>query len=97
MYEFHAESQQAPASEGLAQGPYVAAIAELEPTTLRTKGVEYTNAPPRPMYNVFMRQNVCLSGRFGESGMKKFQGVPFKQFVLNFLSSLKYFYFASGV
>ena len=39
---------QATASEGLAQGPYVAARAGLERMTLRTKGDESTNEPPRP-------------------------------------------------
>src|SRR6218665_1633050 len=38
--EFHAEGPQATASEGLAQGPYVAARAGFEPATLRTIGVE---------------------------------------------------------
>ena len=46
--EFHAEAQQATASEELAEGPYVAARAEFEPAILRTKGAEFTNAPPRP-------------------------------------------------
>ena len=46
--EFHAEAPQATASEGLAQGPYMAAGAGFEPTTLRTKGDESTNEPPRP-------------------------------------------------
>ena len=46
--EFYAEAPQATASEGLAQGPYEAAIAGFEPTTLRTKGDESTNEPPRP-------------------------------------------------
>ena len=32
-------------SEGLAQGPYMAARAGFEPTTLRSKGVVSTNAP----------------------------------------------------
>ena len=41
--EFHAE-----VSEGLAQGPYVAARAGVEPMTLRTKDVDSTNAPPTP-------------------------------------------------
>ena len=45
--EFHAESPQAIASEGLAQGPYVAARAGYEPANLRRKGGESTNAPPR--------------------------------------------------
>ena len=36
----HAEVLQATASEGLAQGPYVAAIAGFEPVTLWTQGTE---------------------------------------------------------
>ena len=47
--EFHAEAPQATVSEGLAQGPYVAARAEVEPMSLRTKGVDSNNGPPRPM------------------------------------------------
>ena len=35
-------------SEGLAQGPNVAARAGIEPMTLRTKGVDSANALPRP-------------------------------------------------
>ena len=38
---------QATASEGLAQGPYVAARVGFEPTTLRTKGAESTNETTR--------------------------------------------------
>ncbi len=34
-------------SEGLAQGPYVAAGAGFEPATLRTQGTELTTEPPR--------------------------------------------------
>ena len=45
--EFHAEAPQATASEGLAQGSYVAARAGFELTTLRTKVNEFTNEPPR--------------------------------------------------
>ena len=45
--EFHAEAPQAIASEGLAQGPYVAARAGFEPRILWTKCVEYTNEPSR--------------------------------------------------
>ena len=57
--EFHAEAPQAIASEGLAQGPFVAARAGsgYQPPTLRTKGDEFTNEPPlsttRIRYNVF--------------------------------------------
>src|SRR6218665_3012328 len=46
--EFHAKAPQATASEGRAQGPYVAATAGFEPTTLRSKGMDFTSAPPRP-------------------------------------------------
>src|SRR6218665_484310 len=46
--EFHAEVPQATASEGLFQGSYVAASSGFEPATLRTKGDESTNGPPRP-------------------------------------------------
>ena len=48
--EFHAKAPQATASEGLAQGPYMAAIVGFEPTTLQTKGVDSTNEPPHPTY-----------------------------------------------
>ena len=48
MSEFHVEAPQATASEGLAQGPYVAARAGFELTTLRTKGDESTPEPPWP-------------------------------------------------
>ena len=44
----HAEAQQATPSEGLAQCPYVATIAGFEPAILRSKGINSTNAPPRP-------------------------------------------------
>src|SRR6218665_790430 len=45
--EFHAEAPQATVSEVLAQGPYMAARAGVEPMTLGTKGVDSTKAPPR--------------------------------------------------
>src|SRR6218665_614832 len=41
-------SAQATVSKGLAQGPYVVARAGVEPTTLRLRVVDLTNAPPRP-------------------------------------------------
>ena len=44
----HADALQATVSEGRAQGPYVAARAEFEPTTLRSKGIDSTSATPRP-------------------------------------------------
>jgi len=46
--KFHAKAPQAIASEGLAQGPYLANRAGFEGATLGTKGDEYTNEPPRP-------------------------------------------------
>ena len=52
--EFHAEAPQATASEGLAKGPYVAARAGFEPTTLRSKGVDSTNAPLRPTIRTYL-------------------------------------------
>ena len=42
----HAEALQAIAGKGLAQGPYMAARAGFEPTTLWLNGVVSTNAPP---------------------------------------------------
>src|SRR6218665_1181402 len=39
---------QATAGKGLAQGPYVAARAGVEPTTLQLKVIVSTKAPPRP-------------------------------------------------
>src|SRR6218665_4000291 len=41
-------SAQATAGKGLTQGPYVAARAGVEPTTLRLKVIVSTKAPPRP-------------------------------------------------
>ena len=35
-------------SEGLSQGPYVAARVGYEPATFRTQGAKLTNEPPRP-------------------------------------------------
>jgi len=46
--EFHAEAPQATVSEGLSQGPYMAARAGVEPVTLRTKGVDSIKVPPSP-------------------------------------------------
>src|SRR6218665_2278555 len=41
-------SSQATVSKGLAQGPYVVARAGVEPTTLRLRVNDLTNAPPHP-------------------------------------------------
>src|SRR6218665_4042834 len=42
------EALPATASEGLAQVSYVAATTVFKPATLRSKGINSTNAPPRP-------------------------------------------------
>src|SRR6218665_2010781 len=41
-------SAQATAGKGLAQGPYMAGRAGVEPTTLRLKAIDSTKAPPCP-------------------------------------------------
>src|SRR6218665_2873666 len=41
-------SEQATVGKGLAQGPYMAARAGVEPTTLRLKAIDSTKAPPCP-------------------------------------------------
>jgi len=38
-------------SEGLSQGPYVAARAGFEPATLRTQGNELSTEPLRPIFS----------------------------------------------
>src|SRR6218665_1993295 len=45
-------SAQATVSKGLAQGPYAAARARVEPTTLRLRLIDLTNAPPRPTFPI---------------------------------------------
>ena len=49
--EVSRRSAQATAGKGLAQGPYLAARAGVEPTTLRLKVIVSTKAPPRPTYH----------------------------------------------
>ena len=48
VLEFHAKAPQATAIEGLAQGPYLAASAGFESTTLWSTGIDSTNEPPCP-------------------------------------------------
>jgi len=57
--EFHAEASQATVSEGLAQGHYVTARAGFETATLRTKGDESTNEPPRHTANIIVKFSKC--------------------------------------
>src|SRR6218665_3110534 len=47
--EVSRRSAQATVGKRLAQGPYVAARAEVEPTTLRLRIIDLTYAPPRPV------------------------------------------------
>ena len=58
---FHTEAPQATGSEGLAQGPYVAAREGFKPATLRTKEVESTNAAPRPAAKLSISNSTELS------------------------------------
>ena len=48
LYWSFTRSAQATVSKGLALGPYMAARAGVEPTTLRLRFIDLTNAPPRP-------------------------------------------------
>ena len=49
-------------SEGLAQGIYVATRAAFEAMTLRTKGVDTTNAPPTPQ--ILLCQIIMVNAHF---------------------------------
>src|SRR6218665_3316143 len=71
--EFHAEAPHATVSEGLAQGLYVVARAGVEPTTLRTKGVESINAPPRP---TTIMSTLTAHCRWEDSATKTMTGHP---------------------
>src|SRR6218665_1805310 len=55
----HAEALQATASDGLVQGPYVAARVRFEPATLRSKIIDSTNAPPHP--TMLLKGNIMLT------------------------------------
>src|SRR6218665_297735 len=51
-------SAQATGGKGLAQGPYMAAKAGVEPTTLRLKAIDSTKVPPCPMSHIHLY--VCM-------------------------------------
>src|SRR6218665_2330472 len=76
--EVHAETPQPILSEGLAQGPYVAARAGVEPMTLRTKGVNSTNGPPCPTKFLLMRKmlHTCLQTVYGSASQTFFCRLP---------------------
>src|SRR6218665_1200000 len=63
-------SAQATASKGLAQGPYMAARAGVEPTTLRLRVIASTNAPPNPTMTSQSALEFCPihcpNGRLGQ-------------------------------
>src|SRR6218665_1010552 len=50
-------------SEGPAQGPYVAARAEIEPPNLRLKGVDSTNGPLRRTNNCGLASGLKMKRR----------------------------------
>ena len=54
-------SAQATAGKGLAQGPYMAARAGVEPTTLRLRVIASSNAPPCPTCLVFLIYTVIYT------------------------------------
>ena len=68
------EALQASVSEGLAQGPYVAARAGFEPEILLSKGIDSTNAPPHPtdVRVVFIFYSTPMGIFRGSSGSKSF-------------------------
>ena|SRR6218665_1243793 len=70
--EFHTEAPQATVSEGLARGPYMVARAVVELMTLRTKGVDSTNAPHTPHNDTHSIKEVTketgLGSQFHSSG-----------------------------
>src|SRR6218665_811697 len=49
LYRSFTPKRKATVGKGLAQGPYVAARAGVEPTTLQLKVITSTNAPPHPV------------------------------------------------
>src|SRR6218665_1118405 len=53
-------SAQATAGKGFVKGPYVAAKAGVEPTTLRLKVIVSTKAPPRPTWKIPTRLDFLL-------------------------------------
>ena len=66
----YTEALQATVSEGLAQGLYMAARAEFEPTTLRSKGIDSTNAPPRLTKNKHLTNYIWCSIIFDKINIK---------------------------
>src|SRR6218665_2245718 len=73
VLESHSTVLQVTASEGLAQGPYVAARAGFEPATLLSNGIDSNNAPPRPTY-VYMCvciHNMYAMNIYAHAGMKR--------------------------
>src|SRR6218665_3405233 len=52
LYRSFTPKRKATAGKGLAHGPYVAARAGVEPTTLRLKVIVSTKAPPRPTMHI---------------------------------------------
>ena len=57
----HAEALQATTCEGLAHGPYVAAIVGFEPATFQTQLTKLATEPPRPTFLIVLIKRVKLS------------------------------------
>ena len=81
----HTKALQATMSEGLAQGPYMAARVGFEPATYRTQGTESTSEPTHPTtlpvsasdYNdIVHKQGTCFLLLLGISKMCVPTGMP---------------------
>src|SRR6218665_2744356 len=72
LYRSFTPSAQATAGKGLAQGPYVAAKAGVEPTTLRLKVIVSTKAPSRPTKLVMQATGSMFESDNFSSKMDKF-------------------------
>jgi len=58
--EFHAEAPQATVSEGLVQGPYGAARAGSEPTTLKATNLPMSHHAPHMMTSTGLRRQKSI-------------------------------------
>ena len=63
-WSWHAEAPQATTSEGLAQGPYVAARVEFKPATFRTQGTEPTTEQSCLIVLYFINHSCIVSITF---------------------------------
>ena len=75
QHEYCVGATQATASEGLAQGPYVAARAGFEAVTLWTKVAESTNEPAHPTSVLRASYKLCMMRQmlFSHQKQRQFQ------------------------